>query len=186
MGSFRKESVAKRIAISAIAFYALLLQGFLAASAPAVALDFPGGISCSLDGSNSGTPGGDPARHHGLCCILACAAASCAYGASASTLAVFPPRVASALDFAPALWLSARPPLKYNFTARGPPISLWSGPSLPGFPGSLKWSYRTLRDFLPLPQDRRSDRSRSIGRGHQAEEQEPWSISGTCGFGGSR
>ena len=124
MGSFRQGSVARRIAINAIALYALLLQGFLAASVPAAALDFPGGISCALDGANPGIPGGDPARHHGLCCILACAAAGCAYVASASTLVAFSPRVASAFNFAPETGLSARSPLKYYFTARGPPISL--------------------------------------------------------------
>ena len=124
MGSFRQGSVARRIAINAIALYALLLQGFLAASAPAAALDFSSGISCALDGANPGTPGGDPARHHGLCCILACAAAGCAYVASASVLVVFSPRVASSFNFAPKLGLSARSPLKYYFTARGPPISL--------------------------------------------------------------
>ena len=124
MGRFRQGSLARRVAISAIALYALLLQGFLAASAPAAALDFPGGISCAIDGSNSGTPGGDPARHHGLCCILACAAVGGAYVASVSTLTFFVPRVASAFEFAPAPGLSARPPLKYYFTARGPPISL--------------------------------------------------------------
>jgi len=124
MGSIRQGSLARRIAISAIALYALLLQGFLAASAPAAAFDFPGGISCALDGSNSGTPSGDPARHHGLCCILACATAGCAYVALVSTLAVFPPRVSSAFDFAPAEGLPALRPLKYYFTVRGPPISL--------------------------------------------------------------
>ncbi|QBR71674.1 hypothetical protein CU048_10720 [Beijerinckiaceae bacterium] len=122
MGRFRQGSLARRVAISAIALYALLLQGFLAASAPAAALDFPGGISCAIDGA--GTPGGDPARHHGLCCILACAAVGGAYVASVSTLTFFVPRVASAFEFAPAPGLSARPPLKYYFTARGPPISL--------------------------------------------------------------
>ena len=122
MGSFRQGSVARRIAINAIALYALLLQGFLAASAPAAALDFSSGISCALDGANPGTPGGDPARHHGLCCILACPAAGCAYVASASVLVVFSPRVASSFNFAPKLGLSARSPLKYYFTARGSPI----------------------------------------------------------------
>ena len=61
----------------AFALYALLLQAFLTASAPALSLAFPSGIdgvNCSLDGSRSGTPGGDLVRHHGLCCVLACAA----------------------------------------------------------------------------------------------------------------
>jgi hypothetical protein len=64
MGRFRQESMARRAAIGALALYALLLQGFLAASAPTAAFAFPGGISCAQDGS--GTSDGDPVRHHGL------------------------------------------------------------------------------------------------------------------------
>ncbi|MDQ6701656.1 MAG: hypothetical protein M3Z96_00340 [Pseudomonadota bacterium] len=121
MGSFRQGSIARRAAIGAFALYALLLQGFLAASAPAAAFAFPGGISCAQDGSGSGTSGGDPVRHHGLCCILACAAAACGYVATPSAVSVFPTRVASTIDFAPALGLAARAPRKYYFAARGPP-----------------------------------------------------------------
>jgi hypothetical protein len=124
MGRFRQGSIARRVAITAFALYAFLLQGFLAASAPAAAFAFPGGISCAQDGSGSGTSGGDPVRHHGLCCILACAAAACSYVATASAVPAFPARVASAIHFAPALGLAARPPIKYYFAARGPPEDL--------------------------------------------------------------
>jgi hypothetical protein len=125
MGRFRQGSMARRVAISAFALYALLLQGFLAASAPAAVFAFPGGISCAQDGSGSGTPGGDPVhRHHGLCCILGCAAAACANVATASAVPAFPARVASAIHFAPAPGLAARAPLKYYFAARGPPANL--------------------------------------------------------------
>jgi hypothetical protein len=113
MARFRQGSMAWRAAISAFALYALLLQGFLAASAPAAAFAFPGGISCAQDGSGSGTSGGDPVRHHGLCCILACAAAACAHVATAS-----------AIHFAPAPGLAGRAPIKYYFAARGPPEDL--------------------------------------------------------------
>jgi hypothetical protein len=127
MGRFRKGSIARRVAISAFALYALyalLLQGFLAAPAPAAAFAFPGGISCAQDGSGSGTSGGDPVRHHGLCCVLACAAAACSYVATASAVPAFPARVASAIHFAPAPRLAGRAPLKYYFAARGPPQNL--------------------------------------------------------------
>ncbi|MGH6867488.1 MAG: hypothetical protein ACREDA_01160 [Methylocella sp.] len=118
MGRFRQGSLARRVAITAFALYALLLQGFLAASAPAAAFAFPGGIiSCAQDGSGSGT--GDPVRHHGLCCILACAAV-----AAPSAVSVFSPRVASAIPFAPAPGIAARSPVKYYFAARGPPENL--------------------------------------------------------------
>jgi hypothetical protein len=111
MWRFRQGSIARRVAISAFALYALLLQGFLAASAPAAAVAFPGGVTCVQDGSGSGTPGGGPVRHHGLCCILACAAATCAYAGTASAVPVFLALVASAIDFAPAPGLAARPPI---------------------------------------------------------------------------
>ena len=131
MVSFRQGSqgsIARRAALSAFALYALLLQAFLATSAPSPASAFPGGISgitCSLDGSGSGTPGGDPARHHGLCCILACAAAAGAYVGTASAFAAFPPeRAASPIVYALAQGLLARAPLKHNFAARGPPATV--------------------------------------------------------------
>jgi hypothetical protein len=126
MGRFRQGSLARRVAISAFALYPLLLQGFLAASSPAAAFAFEGGISCVQDGSGSGTgtSGGGPVRHHGLCCILACAAAACAAVAAPSAVSSFPPRVASAIFFAPAPVLSARSPIKYYFAARGPPENL--------------------------------------------------------------
>ena len=41
MGSFRQGSIVRRAAIGAFALYALLLQGFLAASAPAKAVAEP-------------------------------------------------------------------------------------------------------------------------------------------------
>jgi hypothetical protein len=116
--------MARCAAIGAFSVYALLLQGFLAASAPAAVFAFPGGISCAQDGSASGTSGGDPVRHHGLCCILGCAAAACANVATASAVPAFPARVASAIHFAPAPGLAERAPLKYYFAARGPPANL--------------------------------------------------------------
>ena len=124
MGRFRQASIARRVAISAFALYALLLQGFLAASAPAAAFAFAGGISCAQDGSGSGTSGGDPVRHHGLCCILACAVAACGYVATPSAVPAFPVRVASAIHFAPVPGLVARAPFKFYFAARGPPANL--------------------------------------------------------------
>jgi len=117
--------MARRVAIGAFAVYALLLQGFLAASAPAAAFAFPGGISCAQDGSGSGAPGGDPVHHqHGLCCILGCAAAASAHVATASAIPAFPERAASAIHFAPVPGFAAHAPIKYYFAARGPPKDL--------------------------------------------------------------
>jgi hypothetical protein len=127
MGSFRQESIARRVALSAFALYALLLQAFLAASAPSHAFALPGasgGVTCSLDGSAPGIPGGIPVQHHGLCCILACAAATGAYLGTASAIAAFPERAAALIVYALPQRVPARPPLKHYFAARGPPSSI--------------------------------------------------------------
>jgi len=128
MGSFRQGSTARHVAISAFALYALLLEAFLAVSAPAAAFAYQGeigGVTCTLDGSGSGIPGGNPVQHHGLCCILACAAASCAYVGTSSAIAAFLlERVASPIRFVLVQGLPARPPLKHYFAARGPPANI--------------------------------------------------------------
>ncbi len=121
MGRFRQGSIAKRCAICAFAIYALLLQGLLAATAPAAAFVSNGDINCAVDGSGPGAPGRDSAgHHHCLCCILGCAAA-CAYAGTASAVVIFLTRAASTIDFAPAAVHAARAPRKYFFAARGPP-----------------------------------------------------------------
>ncbi|MGI8568535.1 MAG: hypothetical protein ACR2KT_05450 [Methylocella sp.] len=71
MERFRQRPGVKRVAVGMIALFALLLQGFFIA--PAAAFDPLGGITCAQDGSRSGTPAGEH-HHHGLCCILGCAA----------------------------------------------------------------------------------------------------------------
>ncbi|WP_036257397.1 hypothetical protein [Methylocapsa aurea] len=123
MGRFRQGSIAKRVAISVIALYALMLQAFVAAAAPASGFDFLDGSNCVQDASGTPTPGGAQHRHHGLCCILACAAA-CAYVAMASGIAIFPIRAASPFVWAQTPSLPNRPPQKFYFAARGPPQSL--------------------------------------------------------------
>jgi len=128
MGGLRRGSFAKRAAVSVLALYALLLQAFLASTTSAAAFSFPGGIdayNCSQDGTGSGVPGERPPYHHGLCCILACTAAACAYLGTASSFAVFP-AVAEGAKIAFALLPSpaTRPPLKFFFAARGPPQDL--------------------------------------------------------------
>jgi hypothetical protein len=124
MGSFRQGLIARRVAVSAFAVYALLLQAFLVAAAPASSFAFPGeiGVNCSIEGTSSGTPGSVPVRHHGLCCILACAAVACAYAGTASAIVAFlPQRAASPILYALAQRVSPRAPLKHYFAARGPP-----------------------------------------------------------------
>jgi hypothetical protein len=128
MGGLRQGSFAVRAAISVLALYALVLQAFLASSAPAAVFAFPGGIdayNCSQDATGSGLPGEHPSHHHGLCCILACAAAACAYAGTSSSIVAFPGIAkGSKIDFVPPPILAARLPLRFFFAARGPPQNL--------------------------------------------------------------
>jgi hypothetical protein len=125
MGGFRKASFARRAAIGVLALYAMVLQALLASPAPAAAFAFPGGIDvyiCSQDGTDSGVPGKPSSHHHGLCCILACAAAACAYVGTALSIALYPSAPEGAkIGFALEPNLLSRPALRYFFAARGPP-----------------------------------------------------------------
>ena len=128
MGGLRQGSFAKRAAISVFALYALTLQAFLASSVPAAAFSFPGGIdvyNCTQDGTGAGVPGEQPSHHHGLCCILACAAAAYAYVGTAASVVAFPAVAeGSKIVFALLPSRATRPPLKFFFAARGPPQNL--------------------------------------------------------------
>lgn len=121
MGRLGLGSIAKRAAISAVAIYALLLQGFLAASVPAAAHTFPSNIGCADNASGQGAPGGGHTGHHCPCCILACACAACACTGTPSALIVFPTRAITTIDFSAPLVQAARAFLRYCFAARGPP-----------------------------------------------------------------
>jgi hypothetical protein len=125
MGRLRQGSRVRRAAIAVAALYAFLLHALLAALAPAASFAFPSGIetyNCSQDGTDLGGTGGHPSRHHGLCCILACACAACAYVGTASPAGVFGSVAEGArFVFAPLQIRAARPPLKFFFAARGPP-----------------------------------------------------------------
>jgi hypothetical protein len=139
MGSFRQGSVARRIGIIAIALYALLLQSFLAASAPAAAHDFPGGISCAGRGESGNAwrrscPSSRSLLHSRLrrrrlrLCRVgfdACGflAARC-FGAATRALRPFAAQI-----------------LFYRARSSDQPLI---APPLPGFPGSLKRSHRHL------------------------------------------
>ena len=115
-----KGSIATRAAISVIALFALLLQGLLAAPA-AVA---HGGVICSQSKAGPQTPDGDQHRHHGLCCIVACAASASIFVAAAAGVVFFAPRVASRLEFASASVASTRAAAQFYLPPRGPPQAL--------------------------------------------------------------
>jgi hypothetical protein len=117
-----KGPVARRVAISVIALFALLLQGLLAA--PAAAVDAHGGVICAQSKSGPQTPDGDQHRHHGLCCILACAASGSIFAASAAGVVFFAPRASSRLEFASASVASTRAAAQFYLPPRGPPQAL--------------------------------------------------------------
>jgi hypothetical protein len=120
MEMFRKASVVKRVTVTVIALYALLLQGFLVT--PVMAFGSHGEITCQQDGSQSQTNGGEQSHHQGPCCTFACAACrSDSFTISSFSIAVFPVRIASIGIWHSALGESTRPLLKNSFFARGPP-----------------------------------------------------------------
>jgi len=114
----RKGSPAKRIAISLIGLYALLLQGFIAP--PAAALGSLDEITCTQNGAQSDGASSER-RRHGLCCILACAASGSVFVAATARSFVFPLRVLSRLDFAQPSAAIARASAQFYLPARGPP-----------------------------------------------------------------
>lgn len=124
MNRLRQGSATKRVAISVVALYALLLQAFVGAATHAAAFDRFGNTICAPEGSDPDAPGGDLGHQHCLCCILACAASGCAYLATASGLAAFPQRAASAVVWASTPGIPTRTPQRFYFAARGPPAGV--------------------------------------------------------------
>lgn len=124
MGRFGQKTIARQAVLSALVLFALVLQSFLAASAPAPAVPLQGDIgrqTCTLDVSGPASPGKNSIGHHGLCCILACAGAVFGYVGTASSNPAFPERTAALLHYSLAHEPPARAPLKHYFAARGPP-----------------------------------------------------------------
>ncbi|HXW72083.1 MAG TPA: hypothetical protein VEK34_11670 [Methylocella sp.] len=117
-------SAFKRAALSAVTLLAFILQGFLATSV-ALHATSSGGITtveCSIDGSRTGGSGDKNGKDHGLCCILACAAAAgAAFTSPSGTAAAFPHRLASSVQYRIGQALPSHQPLKHPFAARGPP-----------------------------------------------------------------
>jgi hypothetical protein len=120
MERLRKGSITKRIAISVIALYALLLQGMFAPSAAAVGSLSQ--ITCAQNGSGSQAPGGE--HHHGLCCILACAASGSVFVVATAGIVVFLLRALARLDYAQPPTAVARASAQFYLPARGPPQAL--------------------------------------------------------------
>ncbi len=117
-----KGPVARRVAISVIALFAFLLQGLLAA--PAAAVDAHGGVICAQSKVGPQTPDGDQHRHHGLCCILACAASASIFVAAAAGVVFFAPRASSRLEFAAPPGDATRAAAQFHLPPRGPPQAL--------------------------------------------------------------
>jgi hypothetical protein len=115
---------ARRVLIGVIALYAILLQEFGVSAVPAAVFESFGIIICSQDASAASAPAKNFHRHHGICCILTCAASGFApYVAIgiAVALALF---LLSSLVFASTQERTARSPLRFFFSARGPPQSI--------------------------------------------------------------
>lgn len=115
---------AKRIVVGLIALYAILLQAFVGAAYPVAAFEsVGGGVTCIQGAVGPETPADQLHHHHGVCCILACAASGFAFIATACGLVVFTALLVSPFVFATKQEKCARSPLKFYFAARGPPQS---------------------------------------------------------------
>jgi hypothetical protein len=123
MDNFRQGSVSKRVAISVISLYALLLQGFLAATAQAEARDSYGEITCAPSGLGSQSPNGGETHQHCLCCVLGCAVAGGGYLPTSPEAADFPARKVSTIVWTPFSGIAAHSAKKFYFSARAPPLS---------------------------------------------------------------
>jgi hypothetical protein len=114
-------SVPARVTIGMIVLYALVLQAYIAAAAPALGFDAVGDIRCAPSDARQEAPGGKHTDPHCLCCVLACAA--CAF-ATAAGRPTFSPRDGSIITFALKEAAAARASSQTYFEARGPPSDL--------------------------------------------------------------
>ncbi|WP_026606429.1 hypothetical protein [Methylocapsa acidiphila] len=117
-------SATKRVAISVVALYALLLQGVVGAAARAAAFDRFGSAICEPQGSIPQAPNRESSHQHCFCCISTCSSSSGDAGLLASGLSAFPQRWAIAVAWNAASATPARASERFHFAARGPPIWL--------------------------------------------------------------
>ncbi len=115
---------AKRIVIALIALYAVSLQAFVAATVRPSVFESFGGAICVQDASVPASPTDSLHHHHGVCCILACAASGFAFVTAVCGLVVFAALIVAALVFPKTREARDRSPRKYYFAARGPPQSV--------------------------------------------------------------
>jgi hypothetical protein len=116
-------AVSTRVAISVIVLYALVLQAYIAAAAPALGFNPAADARCAPGDARQDGPGRTNQDHHCLCCVLACAACACAFAATAPSAAA-PPRQVTTLTFALAQSQADRARPRLSFAARGPPARL--------------------------------------------------------------
>lgn len=107
-----------RAAIAVLSLYALLMQPFLAAAAPAV-LD-AAGMLCTHEPGGSKAPGADKAH---ACCPVLCLAGPAALPSPGSVaVAAHPVRRVVRIAWNPRSAHAARAPPAVSATARGPPV----------------------------------------------------------------
>jgi hypothetical protein len=121
MQRLRRGSAARRVVISVIALYAVLLQVIFAP--PAAAFGSVGEITCAQNGSRSEAPGGEH-HHHGLCSILAYADSASVYVSATAGIVVLPLREASRLALTQPSANLTHASAQFYLPARGPPQAL--------------------------------------------------------------
>jgi hypothetical protein len=110
----------KRVFFGVIALYAVSLERAAVCALPAPAAS-SGVITCLQNKRSPSTPANDFHRHHGACCMLACAASCFAGAVPAGGVPASPALLVSFVVFARAREADAQEPLKFYFAARGPP-----------------------------------------------------------------
>lgn len=113
-------SVSRRVAISVVAAYGLLLQAYLGMAAPADWFFSEDGISCSPGRNSPDPPSGEHPRHDCVCCTVTCAVGGCGTPAASIPTELLL-RQGEAVAWARSHRSMAEPPARFQFAARGPP-----------------------------------------------------------------
>jgi hypothetical protein len=115
-----RDLATRRVAISLIAIFALLLNGLVATYATTLPPSDPT-ICVQVDGGAQDEPSGEHGPAHNYCCVLACVVCGVAYVASVAGVLVFPERSGARIALSRATPIPTSRPLELYFSARGPP-----------------------------------------------------------------
>lgn len=111
----------KRIMVGVTAHYAVLLWSVAVCAIRAAGFNFFKDVTCLQDVGTPRAPPNDLPRHHGVCYLLACAASGFTAIVIDGVYVVFAALLSSSVVFAKTQDTIVRSPLRFFFSARGPP-----------------------------------------------------------------